>query len=92
MASRVEHLRRLEKQRSFERKIQRLAVQHLNAIAALKAERASSLPQGWATLGATVVDTKPRFNHAAKCFVCKGTGVKQCPFNPEDIKPCECTH
>lgn len=35
---------------------------------------------------------KPKIalNHAAKCFACKGTGERQCPFNPEDTWACEC--
>jgi hypothetical protein len=51
----------------------------------------SATDLGWAPISRLNPEVKAWVpNAAAKCFACKGTGEKQCPFNPEDVTPCEC--
>lgn len=60
---------------------QRLEINQMGSILSSAANLVpikSALPKAWT------------FNAAAKCFACKGTGEKQCPYNPEDVQPCEC--
>ena len=62
---------------------QQLAINQMGCVAS------SAAILGWAPIKSSPLKAWAP-NAAAKCFACKGTGEKQCPYNPEDVEPCEC--